>query len=409
MAQTTTLELLPKELIAHIAAFCDATSVLQSSRTCRTIRAASYDALVFKEILIASQLNNWDADTLDIDAISTRAAGNPEIWARYAVADQRAWHSQESSWVLRGPGSPLIRKPQDFVSYLPELHVVKHPHLQNNLWKTQLCLMPRDQTPSVRFCVVMALLDPDGSKSYPDMEQPVLRESQLFQSNTTAAILHASISAVVTLRRALRTSLRAWPFNFAANVPHIALPTAAQIPLRPLNDNYQLPVPFSRRAVELLGNSKTSFSNWDSWYDLHNLAAFRSDAYLTSGTWCGYYTYTHTGSPMVDPPMLNIRFTMVSSPDRDSVTGDEVVELRAADAHDGHGKFELSGTMSYTNRSVRLKARKRYVDSGTSWDWDCQLTPFGIVGFWGTGELRRNGPSRQGIVWLWKQEWTEAA
>ncbi|KAK3700959.1 hypothetical protein LTR37_015665 [Vermiconidia calcicola] len=402
---TAKLDRLPKELIAYIACCADASGVLSLSRTCKVVRAVCYDSLIFKNILITSQQTCWPQSYLDIEAVASRAGNDPEVWARYALADQRAWelllraHPQESS-----------TQHMD-MAWLPELSVVRHPYAQGPRWESPL-RDPLDPRPNQLFCVVMAILA--STHDLQKVSHELLRYQDRFsrRDDSTASFLWALGTIVLGVRLALKMRLNAWPYNHDAVVPHIDLPEASQIPLRPLNDRYSLPAPFSRRAVELLGRSTSSFGSWDSWYDLHSYEAFRSRSFLSDGSWCGYYTHFYLSTAGLDPPMMEIKFKVSSrAVGNQAPVAIEDVDLLALDCVDGLGHFDIHGVMSYRNRALEFQGRKQYTAGGQvgGWDWDCRLTPFGLVGYWGS-VLSTNGQlSRRGIVWLWKKEWTDAS
>jgi len=165
--------------------------------------------------------------------------------------------------------------------------------------------------------------------------------------------------------------------------------------------------------VELLGNPKSSFSAWDSWYRLHNLSAATSSTYLTQGTWEGYYI--RFGIPdinlPIDPPMKNINLVVDrTGPRTDNAERPEVAaHLIANSAEYGGGEFDIEARMTCDETDIKIAATLA-INSGQggtwSLDWDCRLTPFGIVGFW--GQDRQGTLQRFGIVWLWKSEWKGA-
>ena len=397
---STKLDGLPKELIAHIACFSDVRSVLQLSLTCKTVRAACYDSLVFRYILLDRQRNFWTKRSLDVEAVADRSRSDAAVWAKYALADEVACELSKSG------GQSEI--PRQYVSFLPELAVVKHPVMYDECWK-RVMQQPLYQKSNQMFCLAIAVFAsehdmPEVSRSL-DMQN---NEPYYSRDDSMKGFLWAICTIALTLRSTLRTRLAAWPYNNAAVVPHISFPRAGQIPLRPFNDSYSLPAPFSRRAVELLGRSTSSFSGWDSWYDQHNAAFARNLSNITNGTWCGYYVHFGAQAASVDPPMMEIHFR---TPHLSAAQLDPMermrVDLEALDCVDGIAKFNINGTLVVNNREVLFIGSKEYKNSQTRWDWDCRLTPFGLVGYWGDMQSEDGRLSRHGIVWLWKKEWTE--
>ena len=115
------LDKLPPEIVGLIATLSDASTILDLSQTCRSIRTAVYDATVIRNLINLNQSTLWKSDSLDSDALSTRAGSDPQIWARFALADQRAWelHLKE--------GSTLVS--DDIERWLPEIAVLKRGSL----------------------------------------------------------------------------------------------------------------------------------------------------------------------------------------------------------------------------------------------------------------------------------------
>ena len=395
------LEALPKELIAHIATCLDASSVVRLSASSTRFRAACYDSLVFKDILLSRQRNLWHQECLDIDAIASRANHDTAAWARYAVADELAWELSQRARPLESS--------KDFINYLPELLIVHHPFVNEECWRLHHFDNPLDQKANLVFCLAMALLSTGDDLSGGFAALRMQDGAYLRIGDYMKVFLWALCDMVLTLRFTLKTRLDAWPYNSAAAAPYMKPPKLSQIPLRPLNDRYSLPAPFSRRAIESLGRSTSSFSSFDSWFDLHNYEQFRSQSFWTEGEWCGYYN-THAGTryAWLDPPMTEILFQFTGG-DQHSEAESEAAEVQALNCTDGIDRFDLQGTLSYHNRAVRFKGRKQYRNRPTHWDWDCRLTPFGLVGFWGKNHVHDDRLLRSGTVWLWKKEWTEIA
>jgi hypothetical protein len=353
---------------------------------------------VFKHIILTSQRRYWKYGNLYIDAMADRAGTNTAEWARYAVADEVAYNLSMKGAALEAP--------RKFVNCLPELFVVKHPIMHAPCWQQSSPKL--DHKANQVFCLAMAILASEHNMPQVLESLRPPDEPYLTRDDSMKEFLRALCAMALTLRSGLRTRLAAWPYNNAAVVPHISLPKAWQIPLRPLDDSYSLPLPFSRKAIELLGRTTTSFGSWDSWYHQHNSAFARR---LSEGAWCGYYVHFGVPPASLDPPMTKIYFRV-----KDGAASSEwnplekpCVDIEALDCVDGIDKFDISGTLSFRDREISFFGRKAYQNNLTRWDWDCRLTPFGIVGYWGHTRPEDGRISRYGIVWLWKKEWTEVA
>ena len=409
---SASFEALPKELIAHIASFTEPSSALHLSATCQTIRAATWAPLIFKSILIASHHSYWNESSFDLDAIASRAGNDVSIWARFCIADERAntlakTIPDDPSRIIIEVSHPL-QAPKKYVSFLPELLVVKHPFMGHQCWEAAI-LCRRDANPSQIFCLAMTILA-TNENMLNVISNLYSAKSDWFPHRTdTRAFLWALCNIALWARTQIKQRLAAWPYNYAARVPLIGIPKAVQIPLRPFNEAYNLPVPFSRRAGELLGKPTSSFSAWDSWYQISNYEKFRSaEIYFTDGNWCGYYIFF--GTPQInigiDSPM-NIKF---ESSDFELVSNEPLVfNFVARDCVDGMGAFNLTGSITSCENDIKIAAEKRYQNRPLGCDWDCRLTPFGLVGFWGSLDRERNRMQRDGILWLWKSEWTATA
>jgi hypothetical protein len=113
----------------------------------------------------------------------------------------------------------------------------------------------------------------------------------------------------------------------------------------------------------------------------------------TSGRrWAGHYT---VGGPseMNDPPMF---FKLYLAPPPSANAAANMVYFRGEGA-DSAGSFTLKGA-SDTETGVVI-AVKNY--GRWEWKWHGVITPFGMIGVWGTGT------QASGWWWIWPQEWSE--
>lgn len=147
------LDALPKELICSIAVNSDALSILRLSQTSQTIRSACYDSLVFRELL-KNRSDLWDVDSLDFEAIDRRCGKDASLWAKYAVADQKASELSQKKCPLEIP--------ENFLAWLPELFVVRHPYMYQQCWG-RFMWEPYQLTTRQMFCLTMGEL-----MSFPD-------------------------------------------------------------------------------------------------------------------------------------------------------------------------------------------------------------------------------------------------
>jgi hypothetical protein len=117
----------------------------------------------------------------------------------------------------------------------------------------------------------------------------------------------------------------------------------------------------------------------------------------SSDSWAGYYYYLPGGPSDPEPPMF-FKFGLVPPPTT-------INDLEAAhrvyfcgEGADSVGSFFLEG--SADTHTGTVAARKSYVGAHW-WHWRGVITPFGMVGVWGTDT------DPYGWWWIWPQEWSE--
>lgn len=120
-------------------------------------------------------------------------------------------------------------------------------------------------------------------------------------------------------------------------------PSALDIPMHPIDDTYELLIPFSSRT--------TVPDPWEEWLSRHTEKMSHPDQ-LEKAQWCGYCAYGSVRA--FDPPMLDIQFTV----DQRQDTGAGAIWKIHAQGHDGIGAFSLEGNIS---RQGQLRLRKRYI------------------------------------------------
>ncbi|KAK5701249.1 hypothetical protein LTR17_022747 [Elasticomyces elasticus] len=396
MAAGTGIHTLPSELIAHIASYTDARTALCLIKTSRKIREASYDVLVFQAVIETSKTTSWERGlwyrkSRYLQTIAEVAGKDVRIWARYALADHKAHEQRMTTTEI--DSSPMgTRNP----TWLPELFVVTHPTIFNPNW-VRIPLSTADRSVMNEFCRALAVLaspDPASDEAFvcrflsPEVER---------ETTNSDFLMVLSIIAIY-LRTSIGKRLAAWPYNGAANVPYIQPPQIQQIPIV---TGVRPPLPF--------GDSRV----WNSWYERYNEGLYTSPNYFTDGAWCGYYTGMDDGlRGSIDPPMVGIKFHVVPTPE---YRPDEL-SLRATDCRDGLGLFDVTGGFMHSGDDetgdIEFTALKQYHNNGQAWLWDLKLTPFGLVGYWGSDEQQYGGHgefgmARLGLVWLWKESWTK--
>ena len=411
---------LPAELIAQIAISCNAYSVLQLAATSHKIRTASYDVLVFKQIIERSQATHWQNDYLDIAAIERRCGKDVAAWAHYALADELTIsHKQEVQMNSVAVAATRVAEALNqskvwrtwaaearaagyrgiLMTWLPELFLVRHPSMNDVFfWDELLDSHSTAVNERYAFCLALSVL---GSKYSPQTVIQLERkltspqhQMKLVLGEQICDYLWTLAWTIIQIRNGIKNRQSIWPFDDAARVPHISPPSISAMPLQPLRDDYDLPLPFS--------------GQFDHWLE-DQVKCMAAEEYITTGHWQGYYTYfghfhLAASARQFDPPMKNIQFT------RDSLDGLELVAsgapdslyVVAEDCHDGIDSFTVKGSMMKIDGDMRFKGTKTYTHGRNYWDWNLRMTPFGLVGFWGRASSQ--GFRRNGSMWLWKVE-----
>lgn len=154
----------------------------------------------------------------------------------------------------------------------------------------------------------------------------------------------------------------------------VITPTAADIDFHSMRD---LPPPFCPYAPRAM--------------ESRHLPMMTSKRFLEDGEWTGLYCCSlGRGRPISwDPPMRGIHFTTRIDPDAPGKI------FLAGSGTDRVGSFMLEGCLHSEDGLCTMS--KEY-GPHHRWFWDAYMTPFGIVGTWGSFEWG-------GWVWLWKASW----
>ncbi len=378
------LDSIPVEIIQRIASFSPCESVLALLRVNRRLYKACNDDAVFKAVIRNGNGQNiiqpWDSDLLSQTA--SRSG-----WARFALADSRArrWIAPAQSGGQNGDrGSPEDTRIGDIWRWAPQLVALQHPFIAegdvlglvsrfNSLWTADLDTSAID---AKAFCIAATILHHgtqpgQNAEDHASSDRPIhrdLRKIMLDVKSSSSPAQHYIYGAMPSL---LACALIGNAHLVSQELPP---PSPARMPLLSLLD---LSVPFSSRGL-----SRARY-----------LPMMTAPAFLEAGEWVGYYSYSlNLDVARFDPPMKGIRFTVT----RDPLSHPGTLGL-SAPGTDNVGHFSLRGAI---DQSGIVRIRKFYA-AGFQWDWDGRMTPFGIVGAWGTGR------SKHGHFWLWKREWSQ--
>lgn len=185
-------------------------------------------------------------------------------------------------------------------------------------------------------------------------------------------VLEAVGIVSVLIREALAkgTVRETWKNTPSPQRPEISVPTTESIYLF---DLMAIPLPFAAD-----GPAKIPYCH---------LATMTSKAFLEEREWEGFCTLSDGICELrIEHPMRGMRFVVSDDPERSW-------QNLQAYGDDGIGTFSLSGRLASDTGEFRMV--KAYTDGTLEWNWTCMMSPFGIVGSWGTNSLG-------GWLWLWK-------
>jgi hypothetical protein len=392
--QLSALDAIPAEIIKRIASFAPCEAVINLLKVNRRLHRICSDTFVFKAILENGNMKPcaWHTGDsflppMDVSLLPGKSLSD---WKRLALADTRArdwFHS-------RGMNGTNY---DDMKEWLPQMLALDHPLIAKQLEINHLVPLLKQ-----------GLLGSQEHNHHNHLDGYMIETLAFFAMVTilkqTSEINHESnlnsygheysversISQALGELRQLNTSGFLSPMasfylpsvfacalvlDCETKAVNILPPSPGKMPLWTLMG---LPMPFS--AVHSLDDGF--------------LKTMTSTSFLQDGEWVGYYSTGLVLGERVrfDPPMQGIRFRAI--PEASHIFPDHV-ELQA-DGLDNVGRFSLSGFVQEDGTASFIKTYA----AGFSWEWDAQMTPFGIIGAWG-----RN--SREfGNFWIWKKEWS---
>ena len=189
-------------------------------------------------------------------------------------------------------------------------------------------------------------------------------------ANIAVAMLSQHVHTLLGLKQISRT--------VPGSHTNLAPPKSSQIPLASIID---LQAPF------------TTFPSHGTFNTAH-LDSMTRPEFIEDEPWIGYYCYSMgTSNPnvQIDAMMSDITIKCVA---RDIAN----TELEGHGV-DGCGTFEIRGVL---HRATGLMTLTKQYQAGTSWRWDAVMTPFGIVGCWGSAHWG-------GWFWLYKKSWSSTS
>ena len=487
-----TLDTICTELVQNIAVNLEVDGCFALSQVCRSLRAATIDALLLREVIgtqhtlwnfhsinlirIAQRLHydarilqRYKCYALDLDrlghwdklafnySIQEHFGLDLETWARYAVADLRAFRlcsALNAQTETDGRGKFGFASESSFentMRFLPHILVLKrkyysqiqveklHIRLESHMKLIDLAdpgIHASGLAPALAVQVVQAVQKEGAlsalvsdrlafsycatmlSQDTPEAplfgaSSPRAAMTAFFKSrckdfaNRLKAAAEVSPSRDMRARRQpaamtqaeaqiiigsfsslLRHAFREYRVRrlIGAGYYNFILPFALDVPMNHGITNTQPPIPF---ADDYSSEERT----WEDW-QADQLNVMTSYEFLTQGAWVGCYSYTQPNIPEIDAPMMDVAFDFTSG------KTDEASTAIHATGVDSLGEFSLDGDIERTGHVSLIKL----YNDGTSWEWNCQMTPFGIGGIWGP----QNSDVVNGSVWLWKKEWTQA-
>lgn len=126
--ESISLDKLPVEVLQNIASHASGEAAVCLSRVCRRLRSVCFDCLVFKSIIVGNA-PVFNGMIIDLDGICRRLGSEPNLWARYAVANSRVADLAER-FPVKFEGESVFdclstEWFKDFANYAPHLVTLK--------------------------------------------------------------------------------------------------------------------------------------------------------------------------------------------------------------------------------------------------------------------------------------------
>jgi hypothetical protein len=399
-AQELKLDTLPTEILQRIASFCSYDSSTNLLLVNSTLRKACDDRWVFKHLINHANIQyNWMCDDI-VKGISL------ESMKQVALADHWARNMHH------GATANAITK------WLPQLFAWQHPSIHSyDLTDLIRCFesgcssfrsnTDGSQLECIAFCLATAILqrahDADTIKSdaksspaallYENGKDLRTALSEMIDANPQMlhrvypwhiATIHAQIILVRLICYHILSSGPVRLSHLYRGFQPKIWPLPSRIPFRDLLD---IPKP-------LQDDSATKFTT-------AHMERMTSAEFLQSGEWTGLYCYGSSTTQTItfDSPMCQIHFDVDGVREDQHSGGETVLLVTSRTGKDAVGPFTLSGEVS---QSGAVRMYKSYTNSGFGWSWVARMTPYGIVGFWGSDISHQIG----GCIWIWKKVWT---
>lgn len=382
---------LPVELIARIASYTNASTILTLARTNRALRAASYDTVVFKQIIQTSQRDIWELPCLNLEALTACAGDDAQAWARYAIADEKAIS------FVRGhaPDTDQVES----LLWAPHLAVLNHPFLYSTRQKTpRLEIYSRKPTDhQLLYQAIAFLANPENIPDDKHEFRDDLSDLGSTSAHFSIAQSYSILADIITAWNDDRWTRRATESAQTRGYHHrpAALPTISELGLFVPSWVQQMPPPpFDGTSA---ADTPAHRHQWEAWSIDHIRRAF-----TTATNWHGLYTYRVTDgeiSARKDAMMTNITFCIIDDP----AASEDLVAVEAKDCLDSVGRFDLRGRINWVEKSfVGVKTYLSGNRPGRTWSWDLKISPFGLHGYYYSPPTGRSVP--RGYIWLWRQD-----
>ncbi|KAI0875117.1 hypothetical protein GGS24DRAFT_515973 [Hypoxylon argillaceum] len=378
-ALTNRLGRLSTELLRTIAVFCDGQSLIAFTATCRSIRQACHDSLVYQD-LIRGKLR--DAESTDIEitkvqlkAIITRAQNDIYILIRYAVALSKVDSLPEIQEMLSRPTGTFDAALREAMTFVPQLLTLGHSRVCSARVATMVILGLLNRTPryhqdtliQVAFCFAC-----ESTKSQTDSQWPVA--SLAFGSTIVKEFLQLddpfqSLGCQENLYFLLGLFMRS---TNGENTP-----SSSSLPIL-FQDLTALPLLFDG-VPEADGEGP-----WRRWLR-HISSILASDSSLEGSEWCGY---------QCDDPFFILPSSFIQNIQLHVIRAGTEIALRGHGYENGE-YFSLEGRVDPATGRVTINLD--YPDERRN-HWHGCITPFGIFGYW---EMER-GYRFEGWFWIWR-------
>ncbi|KAH6665483.1 hypothetical protein B0J14DRAFT_232591 [Halenospora varia] len=430
------IQSLPLEIVRRIASFVPCDSIFNLLKASRRLHDACNDHLVFKQIIDFSNSRNgtrWNTGILPHNTSASHCS-------RFAVADMMAWswvsdqrtfvenaairdRSDSDIWsfddavldlalpfrddskycpsgeVPCGRGHALNSVSQ-LCKWAPYLSVLQHPFLDHTNLAGLVCQVSESRIRSpdevwsighILTCAFLAQTHHYLSDNLVEIHLNLLHGTE---------VLHSALETH-NIRKSCEYN---WPPLFVCAIlqysHHCATTGVKGAILPPLPSAMFNAANLYEKFPLRLGAAPSKESISHSQGPGLHISTMLTQEFLEDGEWVGYYSNSMLPESFdLELPMTGVYFQVCDEirPHLMPSFSAHPFQSLTSEGSDSVGTFNLEGHISSLDGAFGME--KSY-HSGPTWEWKGRMTPFGIVGTWGSfGDT-------YGYVWLWKRAWS---